>query len=327
MTEPNRALDNMIASATSRIGDALAWGALDLIDGRLVDRVTDWSWCSIWGSSTMHGLGPELERVMRTEAGVEHWYDGSHGGESVSHISARMGARRVRLRLVGGRIPSSGAVEVEHDLEPYGLEFLKPGFIGTLVGVSGELQHDPTVGSQLSFRRSRPGTEVVTDFIHEFHPDIPEKSLCGWAFLNAGKIDAAIDDLTGIEHVFLRVVEMYEHLRPVFKRCLVLGNFVNGDAARDDPMRQQWVLDLNQRLTDHFGLRFVDLQAYLTGDQVWSDVGLTPTSEDDAYRGRGELAPSLQFNFAHISAEVSVAVVRHLLRPQLIELGWITPTR
>lgn len=322
--DASRATENLMASVTSRIGDPLARGALDLVDGRLVDRVTDLRYCSIWGSSTMHGLGPELERLMRDEGGVEHWWDGSYGGECVSHVSARMGARRTRITVVGGRIPPEGPVEVNHDMETYNLSYLKPGFTGTLAGVPGSLTHEPSVASGVVFTRTDPGPELMTGFIHEFHPDVPEKFFCGWAFINIAKNDAAIDDLTGTEHVFLRTVEMWAHLRPVFKRCLVLGNFVNGDAGRDDPDRQQWVLDLNDRLASHFGVQYVDLQGYLMGDQVWADVGLAPTAEDQAHRQRGELAPSLQFNFAHVTAEVSAAIVRQLLRPRLQELGWLS---
>lgn len=319
--------ENSIADVTSRIRLPFTNGSLDIINGQLVDRVTDLDYFTIWGSSTMHALGAFIQSGIMPLTGATQWFRGTQGGECVSHTSARFGARKLRSTFVAESIPASGSTAITHNLKLHKIEYLKAytGYFELETGerVYGTVSYSASSPTKLVFTRTTSGTAIPATQIYEFVPDFDEKFLCGYNIINVAKNDTDTPLATGMESEFLRTLEMFTHMKPAMPRCVVLGNFVNNNSSIDDPNRQKWVLDLNRRLKEHFGLLYIDVQEYLMSEEIWVDTSITPTTEDLEFQDKGELAPSLMQDFAHTNATVNERIVNKLIKNKFEELGWI----
>ncbi|MCU4518584.1 hypothetical protein, partial [Acinetobacter radioresistens] len=102
------------------------------------------------------------------------------------------------------------------------------------------------------------------------------------------------------------------------RHTIVLGHFVNTDQTE---IGKANIISLNNSLRSIYYDRFIDIQAYLMGDQVWSDVGLTKTQADIDAIAAGVLPPSLGRDNAHLSAAVDAKLAEKILN-LVISKGW-----
>ncbi|HIF6303829.1 TPA: hypothetical protein ACX3LH_006257, partial [Klebsiella michiganensis] len=65
-------------------------------------------------------------------------------------------------------------------------------------------------------------------------------------------------------------------------------------------------------------------QDYICSSQIWTDTGITPTTDDLAMQTVGYKPTSLSADSAHLNTTAHKAVVEHVIKPKLISLGWYT---
>lgn len=323
---PNNIDHNEIAKATAFIKDPFATGALRLVSGQIVDKFWQPTYFSCFGSSTINSMENQLQ-ALAAEIGCPNFYAGGQGGERIRHTSARMGARKARIKFPSGQIPASGFVDVEHDLENNSSLVALLAYKGTILGVHGTLAYNASSLTGLRFTRTTSGSVVNAPFFYDFEPDFDKRFLDGYCIINIAKNDCS-DAVTGAEDLLLRTVEMYQNLRSGFKHCLILNNFNNAWSTTNGASRDL-INTLNARLADYFGDYLIDVNSYLLSEQVWIDTGITPTADDLLKQSEGKLAYGLSLlvggnlDGSHMGLTTSQAVIDHLIKPRMIELGWI----
>lgn len=267
-----------------------------------------------FGSSTMEGIDPFLGQMF-AKHGVSY-YAGGKGGEHAQHIAARMGAVPALVTVDGGQVPASGPVAVTTSNMVLA-RALRP-YTGTLAGIPGELAFRE--GSPITYTFTRtaagPARPIPADT-----PFIPDAGAYRDAvqIINIGKnnigganADAVVIKLTDA---------CFDWLAPLAKRCLVVGHFINTGTPADAVQRDQ-ITAINAAAKARYGRLYIDLSAYLTGKQVWTDTGITPTAEDLAEQALGNKPPSLSRDAAHMNNAAGAAAVTALFEPRLKELRW-----
>ena len=282
-----------------------------LIGGEVVPILPDMTRMAGWGSSTMEYMGAEIAAEMGG-LGVSY-YNGGDAGVLASHTLAQMGARPALLTVVGGQIPASGPVSVTASNMTASSQMR--AFAGTLAGVHGSLSSTQT---ELTFTRSAGGEVVAVSADTPFLPTVGPQYRDAINLLNIGKNDVYNVDLAPL--VVAKTAEAFAYSRPFFRRNVVVGHFVNRDSPDVSPIRTS-VLEINAAYAAQYGPLYFDLQAYVTGQQVWVDAGLTPTADDLSYQLRGNKPPSLSLDDGHLNA-VGDAAVAKALRRFAVNLGW-----
>ena len=138
------------------------------------------------------------------------------------------------------------------------------------------------------------------------------------------KNDIKYDDVANPEVtedvIFNNVLKTVTHLTTLSKRCLVIGVF--NDSSYSNPIWKTRLESLNNRMRDYFGDLYCDTQDYVCSAQIWSDTGITPTASDLAMQAQGYKAASLSADSAHLNSVANNAVVRNIIKPKLMSLGW-----
>lgn len=282
-----------------------------LVGGAVAPILPDMTRMAGWGSSTMEYMGAEIAAEMGG-LGVSY-YNGGDAGVLASHTLAQMGARPALLTVVGGQIPASGPVSVTASNMTASNQMRT--FAGTLAGVHGSLSSTQT---ELTFTRSAGGEVVAVSSDTPFLPTVGPQYRDAINLLNIGKNDIYNVDLAPL--VVAKTAEAFAYSRPFFRRNVVVGHFVNRDSPDVSPIRTR-VIEINASYAAQYGPLYFDLQAYVTGQQVWVDAGLTPTADDLSHQLRGNKPPSLSLDDGHLNAAGDSAVAK-ALRRFVVNLGW-----
>ena len=268
------------------------------IDGVQRPLFPDMNKFAIWGSSvTDPNFWPRPQwDLVPKHFGVTDIYLGGKAGETADQISSRIGAKPVKLKIVGGVIPESGAVNVETDYPLYNRAVLL-SFSGTLNGVHGKLSYNANSSTEFTFTRTNSGNAIN---ITETHPFIPDATSYKNAviMMNVGKngISAGRESA---DYVYQRNVEIMNFFSPLTKRVLIIGQFVNGGETNQSVINA--IHDVNSLLKARYGKLFFDIQEYITSDQVWLDAGITPTQSDLDSQENGQKPPSLSTDGGHFN--------------------------
>ena len=267
---------------------------------------------AVWGSSSAQLIVGQGRLAQTLGVAV---YNGGAGGELSSVIAARQGGSPAMLEVVGGAIPATGDVAVRT------ATFAPPraGFTlgGTLAGVAGTLR---TSGRGYVFARRSAGPEV---HVTGTAPLISNASVAHGndvTLLWMGKNDVSV---LAWRTAAEKTRAAWTYAQAHAGRVLVLGHFadadmVPGSAKRDafDQLQRAYVAD--------YGAAFVDVEAYVGSAQIWTDTATTPTAADLAAQRQGTLPPSLDDGHGqHLSPDAYRAVGERLVRPRLLQLGWI----
>ncbi|HGU5353635.1 TPA: hypothetical protein ACM9W1_000191 [Klebsiella pneumoniae] len=292
-------------------------------DGDLVPLIPDTKKMSAWGSSSLVVSGGSANfAAMASELGIEDWNNQGQPGESSFQSAARFGGAPFTLNFPGNVIPASGAVNVTCTQLPSNFRnsYLK-SFSGTAEGVMGTLSWSSTT---LRFTRAAAGSEVSVAGSVDFIPTLPASYRDGvvilWMYKNDIKYDEVANPEVNEDVIFNNVVKTFKHLTALAKRCLVLGVF--NDSSYSNPMWKTRLESLNNRMRGYFGDLYCDTQDYICSEQIWSDTGITPTASDLAMQAQGYKAASLSADAAHLNSVANNAVVRNIIKPKLISLGW-----
>ncbi|MCW9181000.1 hypothetical protein N5I39_09265 [Klebsiella pneumoniae] len=292
-------------------------------DGDLVPLIPDTKKMSAWGSSSLVVSGGSANfAAMASELGIEDWNNQGQPGESSFQSAARFGGAPFTLNFPGNVIPASGAVNVTCTQLPSNFRnsYLK-SFSGTAEGVMGTLSWSSTT---LRFTRAAAGSEVSVAGSMDFIPTLPASYRDGvvilWMYKNDIKYDEVANPEVNEDVIFNNVVKTFKHLTALAKRCLVLGVF--NDSSYSNPMWKTRLESLNNRMRGYFGDLYCDTQDYICSEQIWSDTGITPTASDLAMQAQGYKATSLSADAAHLNSVANNAVIRNIIKPKLISLGW-----
>lgn len=187
-------------------------------------------------------------------------------------------------------------------------------FSGTVAGVRGTLSSTATA---LTFTRSAAGSAAGAIPGSQFVPDVGPAHRADVMVLEMGK-----NNLNGSSGRAALVNRMFDEsvawLSPQIKRVLVLGSFVNRNASA---AAKAQVLEVNAHRAARYGNLYIDVQGYVTGSQVWTDTGITPTSADLEQQARGEKPDSLSLDDAHLNPAGQAAVFA-LVPPRVAALNW-----
>lgn len=261
-----------------------------------------------WGSST---IAQFLEMPQVAAGYGATYYNGGQGSELSTHTAARLGSA---MALVSGTIAASGASQVTvSNVTPS--QFFK-STTGSLGGVAGTLTASDTAWT---FTRTSNGSEVVLQADTPFRPDMGLLHRADVTILNMGKND--INASLPVDPVIARCDAAFDWLSPLVKRVIFMGQFGNVGTAAGSYAALS-LAKMNQAAKARYGRQFFDLGGYLSSSQVWTDTGISPTSQDLAEQALGNLPPSLSSdNAAHMNATARTAVAAKI--NQLIQnLGW-----
>ncbi|MBX4774851.1 hypothetical protein, partial [Klebsiella oxytoca] len=294
-------------------------------DGNVMPVVPDSSKMSAWGSSSFVVAGASGNfATMAQELGVADWNNQGQGGESSFQVAARWGAIPFTLVFPGNVIPASGTVAVTCTQLPSNFcnNFLKT-YSGVVGGVAGTLSWS---SASLQFTRTTEGAAVSLSGGKNFIPTIPASYRDGvvliWSYKNDMKYNAATQTEINMDVIFNNVVKSFAHASTLAKRVLVIGIF--NDSSYTNEIYKTRLAEMNSRMKAHFGDLYCDTQDYICSSQIWTDTGITPTSDDLAMQASGYKATSLSADSAHLNTTAHKAVVEHVIKPKLISLGWYT---
>ncbi|MEX0494441.1 hypothetical protein AB3X31_23405, partial [Raoultella terrigena] len=234
------------------------------------------------------------------------------------------GAIPFTLVFPGNVIPASGTVAVTCTQLPSNFcnNFLKT-YSGVVGGVAGTLSWS---SASLQFTRTTEGAAVSLSGGKNFIPTIPASYRDGvvliWSYKNDMKYNAATQTEINMDVIFNNVVKSFAHASTLAKRVLVIGIF--NDSSYTNEIYKTRLAEMNSRMKAHFGDLYCDTQDYICSSQIWTDTGITPTSDDLAMQASGYKATSLSADSAHLNTTAHKAVVEHVIKPKLISLGWYT---
>lgn len=269
-------------------------------------------WAS-WGSSSIQIMGSSIADAF-TQRDVTDFHQGGVGGDRTEHILGRMGVRPWTL-AESITIPTSGSVEIDLNVKAY---WSSNSVSMTIEGIHGVVSRDGSGG--WSFTRTDDGASLEVPAGTPLVPDsLPYRDAA--TILNIGKNDISYNSGTAAT-VFEAHLEAVAWLRSFAGHHVVMGHYANNDWPANDG-RHLAIRDLNAALADEYGPRFIDLEAYVMGEQVWTDTGITPTSTDLDHQSRRVLPPSLASDAMHTTPQVSDIIVDNLIFPHIENLGWI----
>lgn len=264
-----------------------------------------------WGSSSMEGLALEMGNLANGLGAA--YFDGGRSSEWSTDSCARMGSIPAVLTVAGGAIPASGPVAVTC-VNTTLTDALKP-YTGTLNGVYGTLAQTAGV---LSFTRATDGAAVQATGEYAMTPDKGIDNRASVTLLWLGKNDLAFG--VSAADVIGRTDASFDWLAPMVKRCLVLGQFVNGDTPAVSAVRDK-IYAVNEQQKARYGDLFIDVHALITSPNVWAETGITPTQEDLDYQAIGNKPPSLSRDPWHLNAAGN-ALVRKAVEARIKALNW-----
>ncbi|HLU99232.1 MAG TPA: hypothetical protein VKZ89_20555, partial [Thermobifida alba] len=260
-----------------------------------------------WGSSTMAGLGPGLAGLANVYGAT--YYSGGFSGQTGQVILARLGSRKLRL-AADVTIPA-GTSQVTVTFSNLTPQQSALSFNARLGGIDGLLQKAAGVGSPITFQRHASGVSTLVEAGAELTFTGGEDQRQAVTILNPFKNDLArnVEGWVDVEDAITWTIDAYDWLGSLGRQVVVLGHFVDTDLADDDPARER-ILRWNREVRAAVGSgHFLDLAGYVTSARVWTDTGITPTSDDLAHQARGNKPPSLSTDSLHLNATANAAVV------------------
>lgn len=284
--------------------------------GQVVDVNAKENITAFFGSSTIWYIQDQLETLF-SSYGYTTNIKGGQGGEYIENTGARFGSFDCMINPV--TIPASGAVNVVSNMPV--VTALK-AFSGTLGGVQGTLSYS-AANTSLVFTRTTSGSEIVLPSATQFTPDVDKNMYGGILIINVGKnnLTNSSPSINNVDAVFNKTVDFVNKMSNVFKRVLILDNFVNTDSSQFDSATR--INQYNAKLYEKYDGLTIRTKEYITSAQVWIDTGITPTSTDLEQQSRGEKPTSLSRDSGHLNVAAEAALIENVIKPKLEVFQWI----
>ena len=269
---------------------------------------------STWGSSTMERMAGGFSSLAG-ENGLR-FFNGGDGGAYTDSVLAVQGSMPAELSFSApglGTLAGSGEVAVNiPNVQTNPQANSWTGRLGA-TGVTGTVRYSATEGAWVFTASGGDLSVLEAGRNYSFLPDVGTEFAEGFQVLNLGKNDFFRSSTA--DEIVQWSIDTFAALEDAEKRVLVMGHFMNEEAPYDPAIRAR-ILEVNQRLKDTFGDNYIDLQAYVTGAEIWEDMGITPTAEDLAAQAAGYKPPSLSADLLHLTMDASRSVVDNLVAPR-----------
>jgi hypothetical protein len=285
-------------------------------DNKLVDVNSVKNTVAFFGSSTISYMQDQLEALFLAN-GYTNIIKGGQGGEIVENTGARFGSFDCLIEPV--EIPASGSVNVASNMPV--ISALK-AFNGWLGGIHGTLSYS-SANTSLIFTRTTAGEKVVLSEVSKLTPDINNDIYGGVLIINVGKnnLTNGTSSINNVDLVFNKTVDFVNKMSNVFKRVLILDQFINTDGSQFGSATR--IKQYNDKLYEKYGNMVIRSHEYITGSKIWLDTGITPTTVDLEQQSRGEKPTSLSRDSGHLNSAAEAAVISNLITPRLQKLGWL----
>lgn len=270
---------------------------------------------SFFGSSTMGYMQDDIYNAIKNKYPNKIYIPKYYGasGSMMNHTLSVIGVNNGRILFTNGVIPVDTSTAITSASLPYGM----PTFNHT---VKGSLQNNiHGVIASSTFKADNISSKVFidSDLDIEF---ISDGSLHNnaVAFVNIGKNN--ISSSVGMHKSILEATRAAVNYLDSHNdgHTIILGHFVDLNSPEGEKLE---INSLNRKMKSLYADRFIDIQAYIMSNEVWTDLGLTKTSADIAAIEAGQLPPSLGRDGAHLSADVDSQIANKILNV-LTNKGW-----
>lgn len=252
---------------------------------------------------------------------------GTHGrsGYTADEILMQVGAIPLTVEVPGGKIAATGDTPVVvHGAETAGWTATGTDRTvpGSVAGVDGALIRSGGSNTDMVFRRTAGGSEVTATsepLVPLWGYDLNSTliALMGRNDLNQGILGphSSIPD---------HIVAAYERLEgamgPDIRHFLALS-VTNRTVEPAGSSGHTLVTEINSRLRERFGPRFLDIRTHLVRDGL-SEAGLAPTPEDEAAMAEDCIPPQLMTDPTHWNA-IGAGLVAGWVHDYLTSRDWI----
>lgn len=267
----------------------------------------------------------KLQAVLPAGTTVTNY---GQSGATSDQINMLLGLTPFRVRINGGTIPATGPVNLTVTQVIGGWNDTQDlTFSGHLEGIYGSLAR--TSGSW-TFTRSATGEALARTYgtFRAFNGAMPSLAgigghsmILGYGRNDISKVvkgmEASIPD-----HVIRAYVDAYESMNLLNKQIVMLGTITRTDENPDSDGFKM-VQEIRARVRELFPTHFLDLQGYLTGAEVWTHTGITPTQTDLEAQALGMTPPSLFDDVTHYNRATAQAIAEDLIAPFIKQKGWV----
>lgn len=266
-----------------------------------------------------------------------------HGATVVNTATAGVGAEHTLAKLGSRPLLTSGTTTINGSGTSSVTSSNVPSSIYNPWSVSGYFEGYPSVHGTISkpadggasswtFTRDSSGASFTLPAGTKFIPDAAAYRNA-ILVLNIGKNNLAgtVEGVTtDVAQIIQWTKDAYEWATSTGKSVLVVGHFHNTGTPADSVERTR-INTYRDAMSSYFGARFVDMGAYVGSTQIFTDLGLTPTSADLAEIALGNKAPQISslktdgsVDELHLSTAGKSAVVDNRIGRQLTTtLNWM----
>ncbi|MDF2990816.1 MAG: hypothetical protein K0S37_1330 [Microbacterium sp.] len=292
---------------------------------------TDRTHLVINGTSTWAGMASQFSA-----------FAGAHGATLVNTATAGVGAEHTLAKLGSRPLLTSGVTEISGAGASAVISSNVPSSIVNAWSVSGHFDGFPSVHGTISkpdhggtpswtFTRDTNGASFTVPAGTKFIPDADEYR-DAIIVLNIGKnnLSGGVYGITtDVSQIIQWTHDAYAWATATGKPVFIVGHFVDTGTPAGAPERVRYAA-YRDAMKARYGARFGDMGAYVASTKIFTDLGLTPTSEDLAEIALGNKAPQISaikdgaVDPLHLSVPARGAVVTNLVDPALTQkLNWM----
>lgn len=243
-------------------------------------------------------------------------------GATVDEMMMRCGVMPVRVTVpAGGIVKNANAVVTPVGV--YGLPAGQSRTIDMKWGTNNARIIASAAGVWTLYNYANETIPAGTVTLGAQFPNLSGQTVVVWIGRNDITFDTKGLETTVPDHVIAGHQRVIEWLTPRAKHVLILGvtSRSNESAASANGLM---VKEINDRLRQLFPGKFASVLAYLQG-QAFTDMGLTPTSEDTAAIAENQVPPTMLApgDNTHITPAAAQAIGEHFVKDALTARGWL----
>ncbi len=277
------------------------------------------------GSSTFAGMAAQFSGFAVAHGAT--LVDTATAGVGAEHTLAKLGSRPLLVSAateIAGAVPTSVSSSnvpssIYNAWSAHGHFEGHPEAPGTISKASG--------GGAASWTFTRDAAGVVFT-VAAGTPFIPDATAFRDAImiLNVGKNNGAGTTVGGVTTSVAQIIQWthdaYEWATSTGKTVYVVGHFHDTGTPLDSA-RRVWFDTYNAEMAG-YGLRYGDFAGYVGSERIYADLGITPTTADEAEIAIGNKGPSISTDALHLTVAARTAVMENLFAPALTEtLNWM----
>ncbi|MCG5278414.1 SGNH/GDSL hydrolase family protein [Providencia rettgeri] len=268
-----------------------------------------------WGDSMTAGVGGESENVsypsaLAAELGVSVSKKG-YGGQASTDIAVRQGGTQLTISYTGTISPASTVSVLVTPTDYY--RAIQISYSGNIADTPVKMMKSAAGEWELKNEGSEP-LEIAgkATFIGNEGKNEREKTAIFWIGRNN-------QFWNNPEPIFRDIAAMINYLNVSLKRSIVIS-LCNTAAEPKGSSRYNAMLDINSRLAQVYGDKFIDVRTYLITKGL-SDAGIAPTTQDVTDISNDIIPTSLRSDDTHLNA-TGYALVGKYIAKQLKNKGW-----